>query len=66
MAGETTRRDESTGHLARDEPPEVVAELRVVRGAEGERLAEVQARVLWEVTEWQARNRSASGRENAA
>lgn len=47
--------------LAEDEPPELVVEICIVDGPEGERLAQQQARVLWEVTEWLARNNSEHG-----
>lgn len=66
MAGEVDRRDPVSGRLAPDEPPELIDEIRVVDGDEGRTLAAVQARVLWEVTEWLARNRSAHGRDPTA
>ena len=66
MAGETERRDDTTGLLVPDEPPELVVEIRTVEGIEGQRLAAEQARVLWEVTQWQARNRSVRGLDSAA
>ncbi|WP_040925793.1 hypothetical protein [Saccharomonospora marina] len=66
MAGEYERRDDATGRLAPDEPPELVAEIRTVEGIEAQRLAAEQARVLWEVTQWQARNKSAHGLDDAA
>ena len=48
-----------------DEPPEAVFEIQVADGAEGERLAHLQARVLWEVTAWLARNKSEHGQKDA-
>ncbi|WP_268239341.1 hypothetical protein [Longimycelium tulufanense] len=39
----------------------MVWEIRILDGPDGERLAQQQARVLWEVTEWLARNRSERG-----
>jgi hypothetical protein len=66
LAGENERRDDSTGRLTPDEPPELVVEIRTLEGIEAQRLAAEQARVLWEVTQWQARNRSARGLGNAA
>lgn len=56
-----------TGQLFTDpDPPELLGEVRLVRGVDGERLARQQARVLWEVTEWLARNECANGQEQAA
>lgn len=66
VAGENERRDDATGRLVPDEPPELVVDIRTVEGTEAQRLAAEQARVLWEVTEWQARNRSVRGLDNAA
>lgn len=66
VAGGHERRDDATGRLALDEPPELVVEVRTVEGMEAQRLAAEQARVLWEVTQWQARNRSVRGLGNAA
>lgn len=66
LAGEYERRDDATGRLAPDEPPELVVEILAVEGIEAQRLAAEQARLLWEVTEWQARNRSVGGLDNAA
>jgi hypothetical protein len=66
VAGETDRRDDVTGQLAPEEPPELVVDIRTVAGIEGQRMGAEQARVLWEVTEWQARNRSEHGLDNAA
>ena len=40
-------------------------EIRTVDGEEGERLAQQQARVLWEVTAWLARNKSERGQERS-
>lgn len=36
-------------------------EIRTVEGIEGDRLAKQQARVLWEVMQWLAQNRSERG-----
>lgn len=48
-------------------PPEAVFEIEVVDGAEGQALAEVQARVLWEVTKWQlSQSRCEDGRRPTA
>lgn len=66
MAGETERRDDSTGLLVPGEPPELIVEILTVEGIEGKRLAAQQARVLWEVTQWQAPTRSVHGLDNAA
>ncbi|PKV82557.1 hypothetical protein ATK86_7047 [Nocardia fluminea] len=47
--------------------PDAEIEIRVVDGAEGETLALLQARVLWEVTRWQmGQNNSANGQQEAA
>ncbi|MFF0532682.1 hypothetical protein ACFYT3_30445 [Nocardia amikacinitolerans] len=47
--------------------PEAELEIRVADGAEGETLALLQARVLWEVTRWQmGQNNSANGQQEAA
>ncbi|MFE0024135.1 hypothetical protein [Amycolatopsis sp. NPDC059021] len=66
MARESEHRDKGTGRLVPDEPPELIVEILTVDGIEGRRLAAEQARVLWEVTQWQARNRSVRGLSNAA
>lgn len=58
------RRSASGRHLDA-EPPEVLLEIRTVDGAEGQRLAQQQTRVLWEVTAWLARNKSERGQELA-
>lgn len=42
-------------------PPELVEELRIADGAEARRLADEQARVFWEVTEWQLQKSSNPG-----
>lgn len=42
--------------------PEVVFDIQLLDGPDGEALAHQQARVLREVTEWLAQNSSASGR----
>ncbi|WP_227999122.1 hypothetical protein [Nocardia australiensis] len=47
--------------------PEAAIEIRIAEGADGERLADQQARILWEVTKWQlGQNNSDNGQENAA
>ncbi len=47
--------------------PEAELEIRVADGAEGETLALLQARVLWEVTRWQmGQSNSANGQQEAA
>lgn len=66
MAGETDRRDDASGRLAAYEAPELVVEIRTLGGIAGQQLAAEQARVLWEVTEWQARSRSVPGLDSAA
>lgn len=60
------RRDDVTGRLAPDEPPELVVELKTVEGNAAQRLAAEQVRVLWEVTQWQAQNKSVRGLDSAA
>ncbi|HEX7658728.1 MAG TPA: hypothetical protein VF444_04545 [Pseudonocardiaceae bacterium] len=55
----------TSGWRVEDEPPEAVFEIQVADGAEGERLAHLQARVLWEVTAWLARNKSEHGQKDA-
>lgn len=54
-----------SGRYLDAEPTEVVLEIRTLDGEEGERLARQQARVLWEVTEWLARNKSERGQGQA-
>jgi hypothetical protein len=49
-----------------NELPDLVADIRVVDGVEGQQLATQQARVLWEVTQWQVRNKSERGQSDAA
>lgn len=66
MATDRHRRNERSGHLVPDDPPETVFELRVAEGAEAELLKLEQARVLWEVTEWVAQRRSGLGQDRAA
>jgi hypothetical protein len=39
----------------------VVGEIRILDGADGERLALQQARVLWEVSQWWVQNNSKPG-----
>jgi hypothetical protein len=45
-------------HRGPAQQPTAAWEIRTVDGVEGERLAAQQARVLWEVTEWLAQNKS--------
>lgn len=59
-------RDQPSRRLGLDDAPEMVFEIGVADGAEAERLRLEQARVLWEVTEWVAQRRSASGQDHAA
>ncbi len=48
-------------------PQQAELEIRIVGGPEGERLAELQARVLREVTRWQlAQSNSDDGQQTAA
>ncbi|MGW4394877.1 hypothetical protein ACWEHA_06255 [Amycolatopsis nivea] len=54
------------GRFGLDEAPELIFDIRSADGAEAVRLRLEQAEVLWEVTQWQARNRSADGLGNAA
>ena len=51
----------ASGRHAEAEVPEVVGEIRILDGAEGNRLALQQARVLWEVSHWWVRNNSKPG-----
>ncbi|MGH3779243.1 MAG: hypothetical protein ACRDRO_01085 [Pseudonocardiaceae bacterium] len=51
----------ASGHHADADVPEVVGEFRILDGADGERLALQQARVLREVTEWWVQNNSKRG-----
>jgi hypothetical protein len=55
-----------TRRFAPPDPPDLVAEIRVVDGPDGELVARQQARVLWEITEWLAQNRSEPGQARAA
>ncbi|SFP42460.1 hypothetical protein SAMN05421810_102544 [Amycolatopsis arida] len=66
MVAERLRRNERSGRLVPDEPPDVVFEVRIAEGAEAERLRVEQARVLWEVMEWVAQRRSMHGQDHAA
>jgi hypothetical protein len=59
------RRASGAGQQAGAEAPDVVFEVRLLDGPEGEALAPQQARVLREVTEWLARNSSDSGQAQA-
>ena len=58
--------DDSRERFAQGEPPELVFEVIIVRGAEGRRLAAEQARAIREVIEWLARRRSNNGQDRAA
>ncbi|GAA1895379.1 hypothetical protein GCM10009753_25360 [Streptantibioticus ferralitis] len=67
MADSPERRDEHTGHLLPDEPPRLLFEVKILGGAEGERLRIEQTRVIREVMEWViAQRRSELGQSNAA
>ena len=59
------RRNAKTGQRAETEAPEVVFDITLLDGPDGEALAHQQARVLREVTAWLAQNSSASGRTTA-
>lgn len=48
------------------EPPELVADIQLLHGPDGEHLVRQQVRVLWEVTEWLAHHNSPSGQQRAA
>jgi hypothetical protein len=54
MAGDAARWDTGSRAFAADEPPEMVFEIRLVTGAEAQRLRLAQAEVLREVIEWVA------------
>lgn len=56
------RRRTTTAPQFEPEAPEVVFDIQLLDGPDGEALAKQQARVLREVTEWLAQNSSASGR----
>jgi hypothetical protein len=43
----------------------VVGEIRILDGADGERFALQQARVLWEVSQWWVQNNSKPGSGHA-
>lgn len=64
--GDGPRRDEVTGRLEPVPDPEMVFDIQTVDGPEGQRLAEQQTRVMREVIEWLARNKSRRGHDNAA
>jgi hypothetical protein len=51
----------ASGRHADAEVTEVVGEIRILDGADGERLALQQARVLWEVSQWWVQNNSKPG-----
>lgn len=55
------QRRAASGRHAEAEAPEVVGEIRILDGAQGERLALQQARVLWEVSQWWVQNNSKPG-----
>ena len=59
------RRSTTTGQHLDAEIPEVVFDVRLLDGPEGQALAHQQARVLREVTEWLARNSSDNGQAQA-
>lgn len=59
-------RDTESGRLTADEAPEMVFDIRRAEGAEAGQLRLEQARVLREVTEWLAQQRSESGQDRAA
>lgn len=56
------RRRTTTAQQFESETPEVVFDIQLLDGPDGQALALQQARVLREVTEWLAQNSSASGR----
>ncbi|WNV90181.1 hypothetical protein [Umezawaea sp. Da 62-37] len=56
------RRRTTTEQQFEHEAPDVVFDIQILHGPDGEALAHQQARVLREVTEWLAQNSSASGR----
>lgn len=56
------RRRTTTAPQFEHEAPNVVFDIQLLDGPDGEALAHKQARVLKEVTEWLAQNSSASGR----
>lgn len=56
------RRRTRTAQQFEPEAPEVVFDIQLLDGPDGEALAHQQARVLREVIEWLAQNSSASGR----
>lgn len=56
------RRRTTTAQQFEPEAPEVVFDIQLLGGPDGEALAHQQARVLREVIEWLAQNSSASGR----
>lgn len=59
------QRHAASGRHADAEVPELVGEIRILDGADGERLALQQARVLWEVSQWWVQNNSKPGPEHA-
>lgn len=61
----TRRRSTKTGQQFDADAPEVVFDVQLLDGPEGEALAHQQARVLREVTEWLARNSSGNGQAPA-
>jgi hypothetical protein len=61
MAGEVGRRDRTTGQRDRGGDLDAVFEVRIADGVDGQRLAAQQARVIYEVMTWWARNRPSPG-----
>jgi hypothetical protein len=59
------RRDTKTAQQTETDAPEVVFDVTLLDGPDGEALAHQQARVLREVTAWLAQNPSASGQTTA-
>lgn len=59
------QRRAASGRHADAELPALVGEIRILDGADGERLTLPQARVLWEVSQWWVQNNSKPGPEHA-
>lgn len=66
MTARSHRHRDSSGQFTHDAPIELVAQIRTVDGPEAQAVAERQARVLWEITQWQVQNASEPGQEKAA
>lgn len=67
MAADAAHRDTGSRAFAADEPPEMAFEIRLVTGAEAQRLRLAQAEVLREVIEWVAAQKpSEPGQDRAA